>query len=171
MRVMICILGLAAAMALPAQQEPVIRNGETFSYAAIEGRGAYSQFAARMGELMQALQQQGVDAAGTPIGVFHNFPPQVAEADLAWDVAVPVDDAQAVRPPLVKKRFACEQMAEVIHRGPYGDSSAAIARLMQFVAASGYAPAGPVVETYLDDPETVRDADRRTRITVPVVKR
>ena len=170
MKTTIC-LGLLLAALLPAQQEPLIRAGETFRYAAIEGKGSYGQIPAAMAALTQALQQQKVAPAGTPIGIYYNSPAQVAEAELRWEVAMPIDDAQTVQPPLLKKTFSCAQAAELVHRGPYETTAQSIGRLMQFIAASGYYPAGPVVETYLDDPATVKAADLRTIITVPVAKR
>lgn len=58
--------------------------------------------------------------------------------------------------------------AEVIHVGPYAEEAPTIARLHEFIRASGRTPRGRHHEIYLSDPRRTKPERLRTVIRQPV---
>jgi hypothetical protein len=58
--------------------------------------------------------------------------------------------------------------AQILHRGPYATEAPTIARLHQFIAASGLRPRGKHHEIYLSDPNRTMPERMRTVIRQPV---
>ena len=159
------------AAGLCAQQEPRIREGgENFTYAALECLGPYTQIPQKMGELMAEMQKQGLEMLGGPSAIYYNAPDQVKPEELRWDILVPVHAMEKVEAPLKKGEYKHALVADMIYKGPYDSLGSAYPVLMQFIAKSGYSVCGPICETYMDDPMSVKPEDCRTLIVVPVQK-
>jgi hypothetical protein len=58
--------------------------------------------------------------------------------------------------------------AQVMHRGPFATEAATIARLHEYIAASGLRPRGKHHEIYLSDPNRTQPERMRTVIRQPV---
>jgi AraC family transcriptional regulator len=156
---------------LYAQQEPRIReSGENFTYAALECLGPYVQMPQKIGELVAELQKQNLEMLGDPVTIYYNSPAQVKPEELKWDVCVPLSSLEKVAAPLKKGEYKYATVAEIIYKGPYGSSGSVYPLLMQFIAKNGYTVCGPVCETYMDDPASVKPEDCRTLIVIPVQK-
>ena len=167
---MILILALASGW-LMAQTEPVIRDGERFTYVCLECRGPYTQVPAKLGELMQEMAKQKLALEGPPLGVYYAALSQPAAAEPAWEVAAAVSGNPVVQPPLVIKEFSCDKQAEMTFKGSYAESGNAYPKLMAFIEQNGYKPSGPALETWLDDPSQTKPEDCRTLIVIPVEKK
>jgi hypothetical protein len=61
-----------------------------------------------------------------------------------------------------------QQVARLLHRGPYADEGPSLAALYAFVEQAGLVPAGPHTEVYLTDPSSTPPAQLRTLLQVPV---
>jgi len=61
-----------------------------------------------------------------------------------------------------------QQVARLLHHGPYADEGPSLATLYSFVERAGLVPAGPHTEVYLTDPSTTPPAQLRTFLQVPV---
>lgn len=156
---------------LYAQQEPRIReNGENFTYVALECLGSYAQMPQKISELVAEVQKQGLEMLGGPATLYYNSPDQVKPEELKWDVCVPVHALEKVAAPLKKGEYKYPTVAEIIYKGPYASSGSAYPPLLQFIAKNGYTVCGPVCETYMDDPASVKPEDCRTLIVVPIGK-
>lgn len=154
-----------------AQLEPRIRaSGENFTYAALECLGPYAQVPRKLGELMAEIQKQNLEMLGEPSMIYYNSPAQVRPEELRWDVCVPVHALEKVAAPLKKGEYKYPTVAEMIYKGPYDSISSAYPSLLQFIAKNGYTICGPVCETYMDDPASVKPEDCRTLIVIPVQK-
>jgi AraC family transcriptional regulator len=163
------LLGLVSG--LYAQQEPRIReSGENFTYVALECLGPYTQIPQKLGELMAEVQKQNLEMLGEPSLIYYNSPAQVKPEELKWDVCVPVHPLEKVAAPLKKGEYKYPTVAEIMYKGPYESVSSAYPALMQFIAKNGYTISGPVCETYMDDPASVKPAECRTLIVIPVQK-
>jgi effector-binding domain-containing protein len=153
-------------------QEVKIQDNTPFAYAYLEGGGPYTQLGAKIGELMQEAMKQQVRFVGGPFGLYLNSPQDVKnQADLKWLVGIPIPEAAMVAAPLKKDEFHYAKVARCTHKGPYEAVAPTYAKVMEFIAANGYRPAGPVMEQYLNDPMTVPASELLTEIIVPVEKK
>jgi len=154
-----------------AQQEPKIReNGESFTYAALECLGPYTQMPQKLGELMAEVQKQKLEMMSGPVAIYFNSPAQVKPEELKWAVCLPIDANTQVAAPLKKGEYKHAKVAEMLYKGAYETLGSAYPALMQFIAQNGYTVCGPTCETYMDDPGFVKPEDCRTLIVVPVQK-
>ena len=166
-----CIVIFCLVAGLYAQQEPKIReNGENFTYAALECLGPYTQMPQKIGELMAEVRKQKLEMMSGPVTIYYNSPAQVKPEELKWEVCVPLDAYTQVAAPLKKGEYKHAKVAEMIFKGPYDSIGSAYPSLMQFIAKNGYTVSGPVCETYMDDPASVKPEDCHTLIVVPVQK-
>lgn len=69
------------------------------------------------------------------------------------------------------ERFGEEQVAQVMHIGPYSEEPATLDRLHRFIEASGYEPLGPHCEVYLSDPKRTAPDKMKTILRHAVRKR
>jgi effector-binding domain-containing protein len=165
------VILLCLVAVLNAQQEPRIRaSGENFTYAALECVGPYTLIPQKLGELMAEAQKQNLEMLDGPSLLYYNSPAQVKAEELKWDVCVPLHPLEKVAPPLKKGEYKYPLVAELMYKGPYDSVSSAYPALMQFIARNGCTVSGPICETYLDDPGSVKAEECRTLIVVPVQK-
>lgn len=159
------------AAGLYAQQEPKIReSGEDFTYVALECQGPYSLFPQKINELMAEVQKQKLEMMGGPVVIYYNSPAQVKPEELKWEVCLPQSAYAQVAAPLKKGSYKYAKVADMIFKGPYESVASAYPLLMEFIAKNGYTISGPICETYLDDPTSVKPEECRTLIVIPVQK-
>jgi hypothetical protein len=65
-------------------------------------------------------------------------------------------------------RFDEGLCAQLVHHGPFSEEPASVARLHEFIAASGHAPRGRHHEIYLSNPQRARPDRMRTILRQPV---
>ncbi len=122
-------------------------------------------------ELYLHLAREGVQPDGPCLTVYYDE--EYKERD--WDLEVCEPIAGDLRPTeriQVRNLEAAEQMAYVVHHGPFTTIGEAYDALMKWVSENGYRIIGPAREVYLraaekgrqDDPETV------TEVQFPVEK-
>jgi len=173
---------LVSALIVPALIIPLaaqdlavtVKDVEPFPYCAIVHEGPYTDMGVVIGELMGAMQTQGLlpQIRGPLIGVYYNSPADTKPEELSWEAGFIVAAQAATQPPLVKKTWAHKTVAAAMHVGPYDEGGATIAKIMAWLDANGYVPDGPVLERYLDqDPETVKEEELRTEVWVPCRKK
>ena len=161
----------ALAVLLPAQ-EVVIQDNAPYAYAYLECKGSYQQIPAKINEFMGAFFKQGLMPAGNFFGMYLNSPAQVKEEELLWRLGFPVAGSAPVAAPLQRGEFNFSKVAVLLYVGPYEKVSEDYGKIMAFIEKSGYKPAGPCIEKYLDmNPEAVKPEERRTEINVPVEKK
>ena len=164
----------SGAFAAPQDLAVTVKEVEPFPYCAIAHTGPYTDMANVIGELVGAMEGQGllVRIRGPLVGVYYNSPVDTAPEDLSWEAGFVVEAQTTTRPPLMLKNWEHKTVAAATHVGPYEEGGAAVAKIMAWLAARGYEADGPVLERYLDaKPETVKPQDLRTEIWVPCRKR
>lgn len=176
MRKLLAALIVAVLIAPLAAQDlaVAIKEVEPFPYCAIAHRGPFTDMGTVIGELMGAMQAQGLfpQIRGPLIGIYHNSPGATKPGDLAWEAGFIIAAQATVQPPLLKKTWEFTTVAVAMHVGPYDKAGEAIAKMTAWAAAQGYDPAGPVLERYLDqNPDAVKEDELRTEIWIPVKKR
>ena len=167
--------GLALAAAGAAQDITVtVKDVEPFPYCAIAHKGPYTDMTAVIGELIGAMQTQGLfpQIRGSMIGVYYNWPGDTKPEDLSWEAGFVIAAQATPQLPLVKKVWEHKTVAVAMHVGPYDKSGAAVEKVMAWLAAQGYETDGPILEHYLDmNPMAVKPEDLRTEIWVPCKKK
>jgi effector-binding domain-containing protein len=144
---------------------------QPFTYVCIPHKGPYSDIPQVTGALMQAMGSQRLfPPTGPMMGVYYNAPGG-SPSELAWEIGFPVSAQASAQKPLEKKSWAFTTVASATHVGPYDQTAALIPKVMSWLAAQGYAPAGPVVERYLDrDPSKLKPSELRTELWIPCRK-
>jgi AraC family transcriptional regulator len=158
----------------PAVQsdEVSLKNVEPFAYFCLPVKGPYSKVQETIGNLTMQMQAQNAIPTGPLMGIYYNSPEQVDAQDLEWEVGFPVVPRQAIQPPLVLKEWRFTQVAACVHKGPYAEAGKTIVKITEWMAANGCAPAGPVLERYLDmNPSEMRPENLRTEIWIPCQKK
>jgi effector-binding domain-containing protein len=171
---LLSVLMVLALVAPLAAQDVTVKEVEPFPYLAVVHRGPYTDMGAVMGRLAGAMRAQGLfpQVRGPVVGVYHNSPADTKPEDLAWEAGFIVTAQATARPPLVKKTWEHRTVAAALHIGPYDKGGETVVKIMTWIAAHGYEPAGPVLERYLDrNPAAVKPEELRTEIWIPVAKR
>lgn len=166
------LLLAGTALTSSAQTAEVsLRTVEPFAYFCLPVKGSYAQIQEIIGKLMLEMQAQNAMPTGALIGIFYNSPEDVESAGLEWEIGFPVAPRQAIQPPLVLKEWPYATVAVAMHQGPYGEVGKTITKIMDWMAANGYAPAGPMLERYLDmNPAEMNPRDLRTEVWFPCRK-
>jgi effector-binding domain-containing protein len=112
---------------------------------------AYDQIGKLYEELFSFCGRHRVQFTGPPMAIYHDAEYREKDADV--EAAVPVAGNLPPHPRIsVKVLPAEEQMACLIHKGPYENFNQAYKALMSWVEANQYQIAGPNREIYLKGP-------------------
>jgi len=149
-----------------------VQQVEPFVYVCLEQKGPFDKMEETIGRLLQEMQAQNIVPAGAMIGIYANSPSQVKPEDLQWEMGFPVTEQSFVQPPLQKKEWNFSLVAVGMHQGPYEKTGETIQKIMDWIAANGYLPAGPVLERYLDmNPDELKPEQLKTEIWIPCQKK
>jgi len=151
-----------------------VKDVEPVPYCAIAHKGPYTDMGTVIGELVGAMQAQGLFplVRGPMIGVYYNAPGDTKPEDLSWEAGFIVTAQATAQPPLVKKVWEHRTVAAAMYVGPYEKAGAAIEKIMAWLAAQGYEAEGPILERYFDrNPSAVKPEELRTEIWVPCKKK
>jgi effector-binding domain-containing protein len=154
--------------------EVSVKEVQPFPYCAIAHKGPYTDMTAVVGQLVGAMQAQGLfpQVRGPMVGVYFNSPAGTAPQDLSWELGFIVSAEAAPQPPLVKKVWEYRTVAVALHVGPYAEGGKTVAKMMAWLAANGCRTTGPVLERYLDrNPMGIKPEDLRTEIWIPYEKK
>lgn len=153
-------------------QDVRIQDQAAITYAGLECTGSYSQISAKIGEFMGTFFGQGLMPTGGVFSLYFNSPgPGVSEADLKWVIGMPISPAASPAAPLVKGEFNYPKVAYCLHVGPYEKVGETYGKIMAFIDQNGWKPAGPAMESYLNNPQVVAPDKLRTEIVIPVEKK
>lgn len=99
---------------------------------------------------------------------YHNRTAKVPIDSLKWEIAVEVPAGTPAEAPFVVRDVPERLAAVVVCTGSYSGTVDCYAPLYDWIAANGYAAAGPLEEHWLSDSAQTRADDCQTRIVVPV---
>lgn len=169
------LIVLIAASSAAAQDFAVsVKDVEPFPYCAVAHKGPYSDMGTVIGEIIGAMQAQGLfpQVRGPMVGVYYNSPGDTKPEDLSWEAGFVITAQATPQPPLVKKVWEHRTVAVAMHAGPYEKIGASLEKVMAWLASHGYEIDGPVLERYLDrNPMAVKPEELRTEIWVPCRKK
>jgi len=149
-----------------------VQQVEAFAYVCLQQKGPFDKIQEAIGSLIQEMQAQNVVPAGALIGIYFNSPDQVKPEDLLWEIGFPVTSQALIQPPLQKKEWNFTQVVVSLHQGPYEKIGETIQKMMEWMEANGYAPAGPFLERYMDmNPEELKPEELKTEVWIPCQKK
>ena len=176
-------IGLAAvcvfAVGVSANHRPgdggeaiTVQQVEAFAYVYLPQKGPFDKMQEAIGSLLQEMRAQNVIPGGPMIGVYINSPAQVKPEDLQWEIGFPVTSQALIQPPLEKKEWNFTQVVASLHQGPYDKAGETIQKMLEWMDANGYFPAGPLLERYMDmNPEELKPEELKTEIWIPCQKK
>lgn len=120
-------------------------------------KGSYDQHQAAIGRLLSYLPDTlKVAPIGPPFGRYFNNPMEATEADLSWEVGMPVEPGTTPALPFEARTLPAGEVAYTTFTGPYENVSNAWPGVYMWAMSRGYAPAGPPMEIWMggDGPQT-----------------
>lgn len=129
-------------------------------YVFVELEGDYADVLRWMGVLLEQVAAQGLAPAGAPFALYYDDPARTPKAELRSRLAVPVSTPQAaVAAPLGFDVLAPDNVVYARVAGPYGQAQGSYPGLFRFLGERGWAMHGPIRESFLVDPFSVRSPE------------
>jgi len=149
-----------------------VKEISPFTYCCIPHKGPFTEIEDVIKMLMSTSQSQRIYPAGPLIGIYHNSPDEVRPEELQWEIGFPITPQAMPLEPLEKKQWNHTLVATAIHTGPYEKTGETILKILEWMKANHYVPAGPVMEKYLDmTPSSVPPEKLRTEVWIPCKKK
>ena len=139
-------------VATPAAPAVVLKNLEAVHALVLPMKGSYMQHPDAFGRLFGQLQASGITPVGPPFGRYLNDATQVPEADLQWEVGIPVGTEAKATPPLEVRDIPAGPAATLTYLGPPEGVGQGWQEIAQWIGANGYRPAGPALIVF-DQPD------------------
>lgn len=121
------------------------------------------------GRLMAWAGPRGLLQDGTRVsGLSHDDPHSVPAEQLRFDACIAVGGDTATDGEVHTEEIAECDWAVTMHVGPFEALAHTYEELGTWIEEHGRVPAGPCVETYLDDPGVTPVVELRTEVAVPL---
>jgi CubicO group peptidase (beta-lactamase class C family)/effector-binding domain-containing protein len=137
----------------PPPFQPEIKTAAPLQVVVIPMRGAYAQTGIALELLTAFLASRGVAPVGAPFGRYYDAAGTVPDAELRWEVGLPVAGPVVADSPFEMRKLEDSNIAVVEVPGEHS-ATKPWPRLLAWIAEQGYRPAGPNVEFWLDGPRT-----------------
>jgi len=156
-----------------SMSEPSVKDVPGVRVLSKRDKGPIGETVGRLiGELMEAVmapenQANYVKIVGPFMTIYHDNEYRELDADL--EVAVPVTGKVTVSDPALEvKNLPGRRVACLVHKGSYETIGPAYARLYEYVVREGLELSGPMMDLYLNDPNTVAPGEVLTEIQAPI---
>jgi AraC family transcriptional regulator len=161
---------------LDQERNPAMYHVDTIALpklriATIQHRGDYQLTTRAFERLMTIAATTGLLTPATrSMGVYHDDPSSVPQAELRSAACITVPDDWAPSDELVEAHIEGGRYARIVHTGPYAELASAYDWLYQTWLPSSAEELRnlPCVEEYLNDPRQVPAKDLRTAIMMPL---
>jgi len=155
------------------EQNVIIKKAEPIMVAAVRGIiPRYNDVSPLFQELFVCLGKKRIQVIGPSMAIYHDA--EYREKDVDVEVMAPVKGNPVAGPNIKIRELApVEQMACIVHKGPYETISLAYTALMKWVEANGYRIDGSQREVYLTGPGQFLKGNPDSYITeiqLPVTK-
>lgn len=122
-------------------------------------------FSRAFGQVAEAMQHQGLKAAGPPFALYFGEPRDTVEVEAGF----PVSRAVAPEGPVHQGQLPGGPVVHATHQGPYEALGKTYDELMQWMGSHGLKPHREMWEVYMTDPQHQPDPnDWRTEVYWPV---
>jgi effector-binding domain-containing protein len=153
--------------------EPLVKEVPKTRVISKRDKGPIGETIGRLiGDLMGVIykpenQANLVKIVGPFMTVYHDHEYKELDADL--EMVVPISGKVTVSDPgLEIKNLPSRRVASLVHKGSYETIGPAYAKLYEYVVRSGLELSGPMMDVYLNDPNTVEPDEILTEIQVSV---
>jgi effector-binding domain-containing protein len=133
-------------------------------------KGSYLQHGEVFGRLMAQVKATGQTPTGPLFGRYFDNPEETPEAELTWEVGVPVAADTKATAPFELRDIPGGTTAVLVHEGPWESSGPAWGKLIQWVLSNGYQPIGSPMQIYHGDPSGIGANTPRTELRLPVTR-
>ncbi len=158
-------------MAQHTDLNAAVKTSEPACVAYLPMTGSYAQIPTAFGRLFGWIAAHGLRPGGMPSGVYLTDPASPDEP--RWELRAPLSGDHPDAPPDAAgcgiKHLPQQLVASTMYRGPYERVAPVYGRLVAWLAAQGYAVAGPPEEVYFSEPGTPPE-ETLTEIRFPVAR-
>ena len=152
--------------------EVTIDNREPRTVAFVSMKGPFTHMGEALVKLYGWIEEKGYITAGHPSVVYFNFPGQVTDDELRWelrchidgDVSRAVPDEQGIGIRMVVGM----EVASTVHKGPLHEIGATYQALSAWLDEEGYEVAGAAEGVYLGDPAKMPPEELLIELMLPV---
>jgi AraC family transcriptional regulator len=152
-----------------------LKRTEPHSMATMKHKGPYSEVPHVINRIAKAIGAGGYNQAGPITVAYYNDPGQTPEAELLWEVRIPVaypgPMGSTENDEMGFRYFDPTFVAYTYHIGSYAQVGAAYTELMEWAGRNKYQIIGPPVEIYWSDPANVTEDMCVTEIQFPVLEK
>lgn len=156
-----------------SMSEPSVKDVPSVRVLSKRDKGPIGETVGRLiGELMAAVtapenQANYVKIVGPFMTIYHDNEYRELDADL--EVAVPVTGKVTLSDPALEvKNLPVRRVACLVHKGSYETIGPAYAKLYEYIIREGFELSGPMMDLYLNDPNTVAPGEVLTEIQAPI---
>lgn len=122
--------------------------------------------AAGFGEVFHAMTSAGLAPAGAPLLVYHDVIDEETDGDV--EICIPVSGPFESASNVYTRELVGGTVAATLHHGPYQEIAPAYHTITGWISEHGHEIVGPPREVYLNDPQTVPEAELLTRVEFPI---
>ncbi len=167
------MVGMTDARSLTMQ--PTVIKTEPMTVAALRVKGDVNQIPQAFETLYTWITENGWSPCGMPSAVYFTAPSEeTGWADAVWELRAPIAEEEPERGPdklgLSIQRLDAQEVAMVLHVGPYDQIGPVYESLGSWIGENGYQMVGPPEEVYLSDPDLVAPEQYETEVRFPVAK-
>jgi effector-binding domain-containing protein len=166
----IFILALLLTGVLYSQEKPEIQDGISFRYIGMEFSGSHSRIPEKVPAFLKEIHEQKIqsDVVGDLFGVFFDSPLLTTGRRPVYALGVRIEKDLTVKMPLLKLLYEYDQVATIIHHGPYETAANAFNIILPFIEEKELEIAGPYVVIWMGNPRHDKPEDLKTKIIIPV---
>lgn len=153
--------------------EPLTKETTPLRILSKREKGTYEVTIGKLiGDLMKVIhlsenQRNFVKIAGPFMTIYHDEGHVEEDADI--EVAIPVTGKVSVEDPGVEiKNLTPTKVASLVHKGSYETIGEGYQKILSYIQERGLEINGPMMDLYLNDPNTVKPENIITEIQVPV---
>jgi effector-binding domain-containing protein len=153
--------------------EPSIKELPQIRVISKRDKGIIGETIGRLiGDLMDVIhmpenQSNFVRIVGPFMTIYHDHEYKEQDADI--EVAIPITGKVTLTDPSFQvKNFQKKKVASLIHKGSYETIGMAYAKLHNYILENELDLSGPMMDVYLNDPNTVEPDEILTEIQAPV---
>ena len=152
---------------------PVIKETQRLRVLSKRETGTYEETIGKLivelATIVQSPENRNnyVKITGPFMTIYHDD--EFIEEDADIEVAVPISGRVSIEDPSVEVRnLKPLRVASLVHKGSYESIGTAYEKILGFVRDNMLEITGPMIDLYLNDPNTVKPEDILTEIQVPI---
>lgn len=146
-----------------------IKKIQKHQVAFILEKGSYEKIPKTLDEIVGWLMTKNVEIQMPIYGLYYNNPIDVSENQLQWEMGAAFVGDLEEEGRIKIKTVPDHLVVSTIFKGPFNEASSVYGALLEFAASNGYKIAGPVLESYLNNPDEVPESELLTEVQFPVV--